>query len=548
MRIGEPCSGVVGELVMMPVTRHDGGMARVLVTEEIADAGLDRLRAAGHVVDVQLGLNGEALIAALQGAQALIVRSATNVDAAVLSAVSGLLVVGRAGVGLDNVDVDAATKAGVMVTNAPESNIVSAAEHTIALLMSMARNVPQAHAALVSGRWERSKWEGVELAGKTLGVVGLGRIGKLVAHRALGLGMKIVAFDPYISVERGRQMNVDMLPLDQLVATSDFLTVHLPKNKETLGLINRDLLLKAKPSLRVINVARGGIVAEHDLFEALRDGLIAGAALDVFEREPVTDSPLFSLPNVVVTPHLGASTREAQDKAGEVIADMVQLALAGDFVPFAVNVDAAEANETLKPFIPLAERLGALFADVVGARASELEIEASGEIGAYDTRIITLAALKGFLGRLTGEAITYVNAPTVAEQRKVVVREQRRDDVAHQDYVNLITLRSGAHNISGTLAGRRREARLVLIDDHLSDVPPARFMLIVRNDDRPGVIGRVGTVLGDAGVNIDNMDVGKTPQAGSALMVIATATPTPVEVVSQLRQVPGIVEVITVGG
>ena len=533
---------------MMPVTRHDGGMARVLVTEEIADAGLDRLRAAGHVVDVRLGLNGEALIAALQGAQALIVRSATNVDAAVLSAVSGLLVVGRAGVGLDNVDVDAATKAGVMVTNAPESNIVSAAEHTIALLMSMARNVPQAHAALVSGRWERSKWEGVELAGKTLGVVGLGRIGKLVAHRALGLGMKIVAFDPYISVERGRQMNVDMLPLDQLVATSDFLTVHLPKNKETLGLINRDLLVKAKPSLRVVNVARGGIVAEHDLFEALRDGLIAGAALDVFEREPVTDSPLFSLPNVVVTPHLGASTREAQDKAGEVIADMVQLALAGDFVPFAVNVDAAEANETLKPFIPLAERLGALFADVVGARAGELEIEASGEIGAYDTRIITLAALKGFLGRLTGEPITYVNAPTVAEQRKVVVREQRRDDGAHQDYVNLITLRSGEHNISGTLAGRRREARLVLIDDHLSDVPPARFMLIVRNDDRPGVIGRVGTVLGDAGVNIDNMDVGKTPQVGSALMVIATATPTPAEVVSQLRQVPGIVEVLTVGG
>lgn len=539
---------VVGELAMSPTTRHDGGMARVLVTEEIADTGLDRLRAAGHVVDVQLGLNGDALIAALQGAQALIVRSATNVDATVLGAVSGLLVVGRAGVGLDNVDVDAATKAGVMVTNAPESNIVSAAEHTIALLLSMARNVPQAHAALVSGRWERSKWEGVELAGKTLGVVGLGRIGKLVAHRALGLGMKIVAFDPYISVERGRQMNVDMLPLDQLVATSDFLTVHLPKNKETVGLINRDLLVKAKPSLRVINVARGGIVAEHDLFEALRDGLIAGAALDVFEREPVTDSPLFSLPNVVVTPHLGASTREAQDKAGEVIADMVQLALAGDFVPFAVNVDAAEANETLKPFIPLAERLGALFADVVGSHASDLEIEASGEIGAYDTRIITLAALKGFLGRLTGEAVTYVNAPTVAEQRQVVVREQRRDDVAHQDYVNLITLRSGGHNISGTLAGRRREARIVLIDDHLSDVPPARFMLIVRNDDRPGVIGRVGTVLGDAGVNIDNMDVGKTPQAGSALMVIATATPTPVEVVGQLRQVPGIVEVITVGG
>ncbi|MGA1638506.1 MAG: NAD(P)-dependent oxidoreductase, partial [Ilumatobacteraceae bacterium] len=413
---------------------------------------------------------------------------------------------------------------------------------------SMARNIPQAHAALVDGRWERSKWEGVELSGKTLGIVGLGRIGKLVAHRALGLGMKIVAFDPYISAERGRQLNVDMLPLDQLVASSDFLTVHLPKNKETVGLINRDVLLKAKPELRVINVARGGIIVEQDLFEALRDGLVAGAALDVFEREPLVGSPLFSLPNVVVTPHLGASTREAQEKAGEVIADMVQLALAGDFVPFAVNVDAAEANETLKPFIPLAERLGALFADIVGDTSLEVEIEASGEIGAYDTRIITLAALKGFLGRISGDAVTYVNAPSIATNHGIAVRERRRDDVEHQDYMNLITLRSGSRNISGTLAGRRREARIVLIDDHLSDVPPARYMLIVRNDDRPGVIGRVGTVLGEAGVNIDNMDVGKIPEAGSAMMVIATATPTPESVVDQLRRVPGIVEVITIGG
>jgi len=527
--------------------RHDGGMARVLVTEEIAERGLDRLRAAGHEVDVRLGLNGQELITALRGAQALIVRSATNVDAHVFESVTDLVVVGRAGVGLDNVDVEAATKAGVMVANAPESNIVSAAEHTIALLLAMARNVPQAHAALVNGRWERSKWEGVELAGKTLGIVGLGRIGKLVAHRATGLGMKIVAYDPYISAERGRQLNVEMLPLDQLVATSDFLTVHLPKNKETKGLINRDVLLKAKPELRVINVARGGIVVEADLIEALRDGIIAGAALDVFESEPITDSPLFQLRNVVVTPHLGASTREAQDKAGEVIADMVQLALAGDFVPFAVNVNASEANETLKPFIPLAERLGALFADVVGAKPTELLVEASGEIGAYDTRILTLAALKGFLGRSAGEAVTYVNAPTIAEARGIAVREHRNEEVEHQDYVNLITLRSGAHNVSGTLTGRRREARIVLIDDHLSDVPPAKFMLIVRNDDRPGVIGRVGTLLGDFGINIDNMDVGKTVKAGSAMMVIATAVPTPSEVVERLRQIAGITEVITVG-
>lgn len=519
----------------------------MLVTEEIAEAGLERLRAAGHQVDMQLGLNGTRLIAALDGVSALIVRSATDVTAEVFAAAHELVVVGRAGVGLDNIDVDAATRAGVMVVNAPESNIVSAAEHTIALLLAMARNVPQAHAALIDGRWERSKWEGVELAGKTLGVVGLGRIGKLVAHRALGLGMKVAAFDPYISAERGRQLNVDMLPLDQLVAASDFLTVHLPKNKETVGLINRDLLLKAKPTLRIVNVARGGIVVESDLADLLGDGLIAGAALDVFEHEPLTTSPLFALPNVVVTPHLGASTREAQDKAGVVIADMVQLALAGDFVPFAVNVNASEANETLKPFIPLAERLGALFADIVGTNATDIEIEASGEIGAYDTRIITLAALKGFVGRSTDDAVTYVNAPTLAATRGLQVHEQRRDDVEHQDYVNLITLRSGTHNISGTLTGRRREARIVLIDDHLSDVPPARYMLIVRNDDRPGVIGRVGTVLGDAGVNIDNMDVGKTLKAGSAMMVIATATPTPADVVVRLREIPGIVEVITVG-
>jgi len=522
-------------------------MARILVTEEIADSGLDRLRTAGYVVDVQLGLNGDDLRRALVGAHALIVRSATNVTADVLVDAKDLVVVGRAGVGLDNVDVEAATRAGIMVANAPESNVVSAAEHTMALLLAMARNVPQAHAALVAGRWERSKWEGVELAGKTLGIVGLGRIGKLVAQRALGFGMRLVGYDPYISPERARQLNVELLTLEQLVAASDFLTVHLPKNKETTGLINRDMLLKAKPSLRLINVARGGIIAEADLAEALRDGIVAGAALDVFAKEPITESPLFALPNVVVTPHLGASTREAQDKAGESIADMVQLALAGDFVPYAVNVDASEANETLRPFLPLAERLGVLFADVVGGAPAWLEVEASGEIAAYDTRILTLSAMKGFLSRLTGESVTYVNAPSLAQARNIEVRDARREEAEHQDYINLITLRTEKHNIAGRLTGRRREARIVTIDDHLTDVPPSRHMLIARNDDRPGMIGRVGMVLGDAAVNIDNMDVGKTPRAGSAMMVIATAGPVPEDVVATLRAVPGITEVIAIG-
>ncbi|MGH9135377.1 MAG: hydroxyacid dehydrogenase, partial [Ilumatobacteraceae bacterium] len=341
-------------------------MARILVTEEIAEGGLDRLRAAGHTVEVDLDLSPDELAARIADMHAIIIRSATRITDQVLAAAAELLVVGRAGIGLDNVDVDAATRRGVMVVNAPQSNIVSAAEHTMALLLAQARNVPQAHAALIDGRWERSRWEGVELADKTLGIVGFGRIGKLVADRAKAFSMRLVAYDPYVSVDRARQMGVDLLPLDQVVSESDFLTVHLPKTKETTGLINRDLLVKAKPTLRLVNVARGGIVVESDLCDCIRDGVIAGAALDVFDREPTTSSPLFELDSVVATPHLGASTREAQDKAGDTIADMVQLAHAGEFVPFAVNVSAAEANETLRPFLPLAERLGRLYSSLVG--------------------------------------------------------------------------------------------------------------------------------------------------------------------------------------
>src|SRR5215204_693148 len=362
-------------------------MARILVTEEIAEGGLDRLRAAGHEVDVCNGLSAAELLAVVPGAHALIIRSATTVTDEVLAAGSGLLVVGRAGIGLDNVDVEAATRRGVMVVNAPQSNIVSAAEHTMALLLAQARNVPQAHSALVAGRWERSKWEGVELADKTLGIAGLGRIGKLVADRARGFGMRLIAYDPFVSAERGRQLGVELLPLDQVVAESDFLTIHLPKTAETKGIIGRDALLKAKPTLRVINVARGGIVDEAALADAIREGVIAGAALDVFDTEPTTSSPLFGLDSVVVTPHLGASTREAQDKAGDTIADMVQLALAGEFVPFAVNINAAEANETLRPFLPLAERLGRLFASLTGSLPDSLEVCTEGDIAGYDARI-----------------------------------------------------------------------------------------------------------------------------------------------------------------
>jgi D-3-phosphoglycerate dehydrogenase len=520
---------------------------RIVIAEEIAEAGLDRLRSAGFNVDVQLDKSATELHTILDGAHALIVRSATMVDAAMLAAGKQLVVVARAGVGLDNIDVEAATKQGVMVVNAPQSNVLSAAEHTMALILSIARNVPQAHSALTAGRWERSKWEGIELAGKTLGILGLGRIGTLVAQRARAFDMRLVAYDPYVSAERGRELGVEMTTLERVVEQADVLTIHLPKNKETTGIINADMLKRAKRSLRIVNVARGGIADEADLAEALRNGTIAGAALDVFTKEPVTDSPLFGLGNIVVTPHLGASTREAQDRAGEVVADMVQLALNGDFVPFAVNLEAGDANETLKPFVPLADRIGRVFASLIESTPSTIEISTTGEIGGYDPGLITISALKGMLSVWSTDQVSLVNAPSMARNLNITVESVASTTTTHRDYVNLITLRSGDRNIAATLTGRRREARIVMIDHHLTDIPPSEHMLVVKNDDRPGAIGRVASALGNAGINIANMDVGSSETAGSALMCIATTTAVPLDVLQHLRTLEGISSVVSVG-
>jgi D-3-phosphoglycerate dehydrogenase / 2-oxoglutarate reductase len=516
-------------------------MARILVTEEIADGGLEGLRQAGHEVDIQLGLSVDQLLNVVDGAHALIIRSETRVDSALLAAGKSLVVVGRAGIGLDNVDVEAATRQGVMVVNAPQSNIISAAEHTMALLLAQARNVPQAHAALKAGRWERSRWEGVELADKTLGIVGIGRIGKLVAERAAAFGMRLVAYDPFVSPERARQMRVELMSLEQVVAESDFLTIHLPKTKETTGLINAEVLAAAKSSLRVINVARGGIVHEADLADAVRRGVIAGAALDVFSTEPMTSSPLFELDSIVITPHLGASTREAQDKAGDTIAEMVQLALAGEFVPFAVNVSAAEASETVRPFLPLAEKLGALFSALCATCSPVVEVAYEGQLADYDTRILTLSVMKGFFGASAEDTVTYVNAPQLAKERGIEIRETKTS-VSH-DYVNLITIRGSEHSIAGTLSGRRGEARIVMVDDHVCEIPPAPNLLVVRNDDRPGMIGVVGTMLGGANVNIADMDVGRATTPGSAIMLVSVGEQPSAELLNAMRSTAGIVSV-----
>ena len=518
---------------------------RVLVTEKIADGGLQRLRDAGHEVDVQEGLSAEELLGAVGGAHALIIRSATQVTAEVLAAGTDLIAVGRAGIGLDNVDVAAATERGVMVVNAPQSNTLSAAEHTMALLLAQARNVPQASAALRAGRWERSKWTGVELSDKTLGIIGLGRIGKLVAQRALAFGMKLVAYDPFVSEDRARQLSVELLPLDDLMARSDFITLHLAKTPETAGLIDAELLKKAKPSLRVINVARGGIIDEQALADAISEGRVAGAGFDVFATEPCTDSPLFALDSVVVTPHLGASTAEAQDKAGDTIADMVELALAGDFVPYAVNVSAAEASEAVRPYLSLAEQIGRIFGGLCTQCSSGLEIEYQGQIAEYDTRILTLSLLKGFFGATSGDPVSYVNAPQIAEEQGLEVRPT--STTTARDYVNLITVRGGDHSLSGTLVGLKSIPTLVMIDDHTIDVPPAEHLLVVRNSDQPGMIGKVGSIVGEAGVNIDDMAVGASPEGAKAIMVLATDRSVPDSAVEALRATDGVVSVASVG-
>jgi D-3-phosphoglycerate dehydrogenase len=517
-------------------------MPRILVTEKIADGGLDRLRSAGHEVDVQEGLSPEELLGAVVGAHALIIRSATMVTADVIAAGRDLVVVGRAGIGLDNVDTDAATAQGVMVVNAPQSNILTTAEHTMAMLLAQARNIPQAHAALIAGRWERSKWEGVELADKTLGIVGFGRIGKLVAQRASAFAMKVVAYDPFVAPERARQLGVELLTLDEVVAVSDFLTLHVVKTPETLGMVGKELLAKAKPNLRIVNVSRGGVIDEDALAEAIRDGRIAGAAIDVFATEPTTVSPLFDLPQVVVTPHLGASTAEAQDKAGDTIAEQVGLALAGEFVPFAVNVSAAEASSTVRPFLPLAERLGQMYAALSASVPDVLEVGYEGQLADSDTRILTLSVLKGVFGRVSEEPVSYVNAPRLATERGVEVRESS-SSTSH-DYVNLVTIRGGGHAIGGTLVGLRGTARIVMVDDHSVDVPPANNMLVVRNDDVPGMISAVTGALGDAGVNIDDMHLGRSPEGAAALMILATDQPVPDDVQAAIKALHGVVSVV----
>lgn len=484
---------------------------RILVADKLAPSGIEAL-SRHHEVDVKTGLTKDELLDVVAGYHAIVVRSATTIDADVIAAASALRVVARAGVGLDNVDVEAATRAGVIVCNAPQSNVVSAAEHTLALILASARNVPQAHAALVRGSWERSRWNGTELHGKVLGVLGLGRIGTLVAQRASSFGMKVHAYDPFVAPERAARMNVSLHEsVEDVLAVADVVTVHLPRTPETSGLIDAARLRLMKPTARLVNVARGGIVVEDDLDEALRTGVIAGAALDVFDTEPTTASPLFELPNVVVTPHLGASTEEAQDKAGTQVADAVALALAGDFVPTAVNVQGGPVPDTVKPFLDLGDKLGHMLCQLADGPLAEVTIEYLGEVAADDTRVVGLSVLRGLLTSTVAEPVTFVNAPLLADDRGMALREV--SETRTHDFVSVLRVGGVKPDgevirVAGTILPGERE-RIVEVWNTPVDLSPSDHMVFFRYRDRPGVVGVVGTVLGEAEVNIEAAAVGR---------------------------------------
>jgi D-3-phosphoglycerate dehydrogenase len=509
---------------------------RVLIREPIADAGIEFLR---ERFDVDVEPNGD-LAERIGGYDAIVIRSATKLTADVLQRADRLKVIGRAGVGVDNVDVEEATRRGIVVANAPESTVVSAAEHTIGLLVALSRNIPQAHAALKQGRWERARYGGIELEGKRLGVLGFGRIGQQVARRGLGLGMRVVAYDPFVAKERFRELGIERAETpEDVYAAAEFVTLHLPLTEETRGAIGTEAFERMPGGVRLINAARGELVDEDALLEALRSGKVAAAALDVFSAEPYS-GPLLELDNVVVTPHLAASTEEAQDRAGVIVAEQVAAALDGALVTNAVNIPAirAEDMEALGPYVPLAAKLGRLAMELAGGRADQVTLAYYGGLSGYDTRLLTVAALNGAFQGRSETLVNYVNAPLIAAERGIEVREERRR--ASRDFTNLVRVSVHSNGdevrVAGTTIGKDNRHWLVSALGFELEMELAPLLVFFRYDDLPGVIGRVGMLFGTAGVNIANMAVSRTNRGGKALMALSVDSPPPQELVDEARR------------
>ena len=514
----------------------------VLIAEELSAATLDALGPDFEVRNCDGANRGELLAELGKGVDAVLIRSATKMDAEAIAAAKGLKVIARAGVGLDNVDIPAATAAGVMVVNAPTSNIVSAAELAISLLLASARFISPAHAALKAGKWARSKYTGAELFEKTLGIVGFGRIGQLVAHRMQAFGMNVVAYDPYLQPAKAAQLGVELVELDELLKRSDFITIHLPKTKETANLIGVEALKRVKKEVRIINAARGGVLDEAALYDAIVEGRVAGAGLDVYVTEPCTDSPLFQLDQVVATPHLGASTDEAQERAGIAVAVSVRKALAGELVPDAVNVKGGAIHDEIRPSLPLVEKMAQLATALAGEAPVSIEISVKGDISGHDSSVLAISALKGALLASGCEDVTYVNTPGLAAERGVTSNVTTTPD--SPEYRSMISLHAALSNgksikVDGTLMGIRKVEKIIAIDGFDLDLPPTENLLFLRYADKPGVVGAVGNALGSAKINIAGMQVARESAGGSALMALTVDSPVSESVAETVKKETG---------
>ncbi len=526
-------------------TGQAGDKVKVLVKEKIAQAGIDILKE--HFdVEVRTDMTDEELTERINDYDAIIVRSASQISADVLRNATRPKMIGRAGVGVDNIDVKAATQKGIVVANAPGSNSLSVAEHALGLLLAQVRQIPNANASMHAGQWEKSKFKGMEITDKVLGIMGLGKIGILVAQRAKGLHMQVVAYDPYVSVDRFGDLGIERAETPEaLYAVSDFISVHLPKTAETVGMIDDGAFAKMKKGVRIINSARGGIVDEEALMRALESGQVASAGLDVFSKEPVpADFPLAKFDNVIMTPHLGASTTEGQDRAGVVVAEQIVAGLTGGVVTYAVNIPSVseEAMRAIGPFLPLCETLGHLMSAIAEGPLSKVTVHYEGALADHDTKLLSLAVTKGLVEWGSDEAVNYVNAPLIAAERGLQVSEAI--DRLSPDYTNLITLnavdKQGELSTAGTVFGPRDRMRLVQVYRHDIDIEPSEHMVFMRYEDVPGMIGRVGTIIGGSGINIAFMNVGRKKVEGKAVMGLALDDPLPSAILDEVRKISGV--------
>lgn len=518
-------------------------MPKILVSDKLAQEGIDILRKVGEV-DIKTGLPEDELCKIIGDYDALAIRSGTQVTAKILEAAKKLKIIGRAGVGVDNVDVPVATERGVIVVNSPGGNTIAAAEHTVAMLLALARNIPQAYASMKDKQWNRSAFVGNEVYKKTLGILGLGKIGQEVAKRCLSFGMRVVAFDPFISAEAAAALGAELMDLDGCLKVSDYITLHLPKNKETLGMIGKKQFELMKDGVRIVNVARGGIIDDAAMIEAVKSGKVAGAAIDVFVTEPPDfSSEMFELPSVVTTPHLGASTEEAQTNVAIDVAEQIVDVFEGRSARSAVNMPALapEVLAAVQPYLPLAEKLASLAAQTTEGRPSQIEIRYAGELASIETGPISRAVLVGLLKPVLGEAVNPVNAPLIAKTRGIEVVESKTPDAA--EYASLLTVvvktDKGENELVGTLYGTK-ESRVVKMGGFPMDVAPDGVLLVAPHADQPGIIGQVGTLLGNEGINIASMYVGRKVRGKNAIMVLNVDAEIPQAVMDKIAQIAGI--------